>query len=57
MSNRDLNPKLQVLLKVAHLLLINKGDDAFAELQNLWNPPVECGLVINALRDGIFIHF
>ncbi len=53
----DLNPKLQVLLKVAHLPLLNKGNDAFAEPQNLWNPPVECGLVANALHDGIFSHF
>ena len=52
-----LDPKLQVLLKVAHLLLFNKGNDAFMEPQNLWNPPVEHGLVVNALRDGIFSHF
>ncbi len=31
----DLDPKLQVLLKVAHLLLLNKGNDAFPEPQNL----------------------
>jgi hypothetical protein len=59
MVNRggDLNPKLQVLLKVGHLPLFNKGNDAFTEPQNLWNPPVERGLVVNALRDGIFSHF
>jgi hypothetical protein len=58
MVNRcgDLHPKLKVLLKVAHLLLFNKGNNVFTELQNLWNPPVECRLVVNALRDGIFSH-
>jgi hypothetical protein len=59
MVNRggDLDPKLQVLLKVAHLLLLIKGNDAFAEPQYLCNPPVERGLVVNALHDGIFSHF
>ncbi len=42
--------------KVAHFLLLKKENDAFAEPQNLWNPPVECRLVVNALRNGIFSH-
>jgi hypothetical protein len=54
----NLNPKLHVLLKVAHLLLLNKGNDVLVELQNLWNSPVECRLVVNAnsLCNGTFSH-
>ncbi len=51
------NPKLCIHLKVAHFLPIKEGNDAFAEPKNLWNPPVECRLIINALRNGIFSHF
>ena len=53
----NLDPKLHVLLKVAHLPLLNKENDEFAEPQNLWNPPLECRLVVNALRNGLFSHF
>jgi hypothetical protein len=47
----------KVLLKVAHLPLLKERNDAFAEPQNLWNPPVECRLGVNALCNGIFSHF
>jgi hypothetical protein len=52
----NLNPKLCVLLKVAHLQLLNEGKDVFVEPQNLCNPPVECRLMVNALRNGAFSH-
>jgi hypothetical protein len=59
MVNRggNLDPKLHDLLKVAHLLLLNEGNDVFAEPQNLWKPPVERRLVVNALHNNIFSHF
>jgi hypothetical protein len=58
MVNQDgnLNPKLHVILKLAHLPLLNKGNDLFADLPNLWNPPIEHRLVVNALCSGIFSH-
>ncbi len=53
----NLDPKLHVLLKVAHLSLLNKGNDVFVEPQNLWSPPVEPRLMVNAMCNGIFSHF
>ncbi len=53
----NFDPKLHVFLKVAHLPLLNKGNDAFAEPQNLWNPLLKHRLMVNDLRNGIFSHF